>query len=391
MKILMVLESDFPPDIRVENEIEALSNAGHEVHIACYSHQKQFTISDYTSCIIHKKYISRIRYKSSVGALKFGFYFRFWKRFLREIFANHSFNAIHIHDLPLAKIGFEFSKKYQLKFILDLHENWHALLEISTHTQTFLGKLLCSIPQWEKYEKEYVARADRIIVVVDEMKERVVKLGVLPEKISVVANTLNLKLFNFPEPLKDHNHVTLVYGGGVNYHRGLQYALRAIPLLKEKVPNIRLWIIGGGSYLENLKTEAASLSISSYVTFWGWKKQHELLELVSQSDYAIIPHISSAQTEAGLPHKLFQYMYAGIPILASDCAPVQRIISETGTGLIFRNKDAESFAETLLNLISDKSFREQIPENGRKWVQEKYNWNRDAEFLVELYADFQKS
>jgi len=326
-----------------------------------------------------------------VGALKFGYYFQFWRRFLREILSIHSFNAIHIHDLPLAKIGYEFSRKYQLKFTLDLHENWHALLEISTHTQTFLGKLLCSIPRWVQYEKEYVARADHIITVVDEMKERVVKLGVLPEKVAVVSNTLNMRLFSFPEPKKDPNHVTLVYGGGVNYHRGLQYVIRAIPLLKEKVPNIRLWIIGGGSYLEKLNTEAISMGVSGYVTFWGWKKQQELLELVSQGDFAVIPHIRSPQTDAGLPHKLFQYMYAGIPILASDCAPVDRIISETGTGLIFKNQDPESFAETLLSLMSDKSFREQIPENGRKWVQEKYNWNRDAEFLIGLYAGFERS
>jgi len=384
----MVLESDFPPDIRVENEVEALSTAGHEIHIACYSHQKQFSISENSNYTIHKKYISRIRYKSSVGALKFRFYFQFWRRFLKEIFAIHTFNAIHIHDLPLAKIGYEFSNQYQLKFILDLHENWHALLRISTHTQTFLGKLLCSIPQWVKYEKEYVARADHIITVVDEMRERVLNLGAKPEKVTVVSNTLNIKLFSFPDPKKDPNYTTLVYGGGVNYHRGIQYVIRAIPLLKEQVPNIRLWIIGGGSYLEHLKTEVISLGVTDYVTIWGWKKQQELLELMSQGDFAIIPHIRSPQTDAGLPHKLFQYMYAGIPILASDCAPVKRIISETGTGFIFKNQDAESFAETLLSLMSDNAFREKIPENGKKWVIEKYNWNRDGTILVRIYAAF---
>jgi len=387
----MVLESDFPPDVRVENEIESLLNAGHEVHIACYSHHKQFTIPERTPYTLHKQYISNLRYKSSVGALKFGFYFRYWRRILKQILTTYSFDAIHVHDLPLAKIGVELSKKYSLKLIIDLHENWAALLKISTHTQTFLGKLLCSIPLWEKYEAKYLKQADKVIVVVEEMKERVVKQGISSEKIAVVSNTLNLRLFKFPKSIRNQDYITLVYGGGVNFHRGLQIVIRAIPLIKKKVPNIRLWIVGGGSYLEKLKAEANTLGVSSYVTFWGWTKQNELLKLVSQGDFALIPHLRSAQTDAGAPHKLFQYMYAGIPIIASDCLPVVRILEETGAGVCFRDQDPESFSENLFRLISDSSFREKISENGRIWIQNKYNWDRDGKVLVDLYAGLNNS
>ena len=71
----MTLESDFPPDIRVENEIFALIKAGHEVHIACFSHQKQFELPDNLPYTIHKTYIPPLVHKASVGALKFEIYF----------------------------------------------------------------------------------------------------------------------------------------------------------------------------------------------------------------------------------------------------------------------------------------------------------------------------
>ena len=385
MKILMLLESDFPPDIRVENEITSLAASGHEVHIACYSHKKHFDLPENLPFTIHKKYIPRLRYKSSVGALKSGYYFRFWKKFLGDILTSYAFDAIHIHDLPLARIGHEVSQKHGWMCILDLHENWPALLAISTHTRTLPGKLLCSIPQWEKYERYYAEKADRVIVVVDEAKDRLVSMGIPPQKVAVVSNTLNRELFSFPVQHKDPDYITLVYGGGVNFHRGLQYVIRALPSIREKIQNIRLWIIGGGNYLENLRRLAESLKVDGAITFWGWKSQQELLELISGGNYALIPHIRSPHTDATIPHKIFQYMYAGIPIIASDCLPLKRILEETGTGVCFRDRDPDSFAETFLALHRNEEFLKQVPENGKKWVNIKYNWDMDAKILDAIY------
>lgn len=386
MKILMALESDFPPDIRVENEIEALSEAGHEVHVACYSHDKHFDIPAGLHYKIHKKYITRLRYKSSVGALKLDYYFRFWSKFLGNILASQSFDAIHIHDLPLAKVGYEIHKKHGMKFVLDLHENWPALLSISTHTRTLMGRILCSVPQWERYELKYSQRADRVIVVVDEARDRLVAKGIPREKIEVVSNTLNTRLFSFPGQEKDPSHVTLVYGGGVNYHRGLQYVIRALPALKKQIPVIRFWIVGSGNYLEHLKKLAEELDVQSLITFWGWKSQKELLEIISRGDYAVIPHIRSPHTDATIPHKIFQYMYAGIPIVSSDCLPLKRILGETGTGVCFEDRNPDSIASVIINLHRDRAFLEKIPQNGRKWVEEKYNWDHESETLLKVYS-----
>lgn len=385
MKILMVLESDFPPDTRVENEISALIAAGHEMHIACYSHKKDFELPVGLPYVIHKTHIPSLVYKASVGALKSGIYFRFWREFLNGLCKNNSFDAIHIHDLPLAKVGYELSRKEGFRFTLDLHENWPALLNISTHTSTFLGKLLSSGKQWARYEKWNVTHADDVVVVVDEAKERIAGLGADPSRIHVVSNTINPEHFDFPQQEREKKYLTLVYGGGVNYHRGIQTVIEAMQYIPEKIPHIRLWIIGPGSYTDTLKALTAELGVEKYVKFFGWMPLKELLKQVSKADVALIPHIKSPHTDSTIPHKLFQYMYAGIPILTSDCAPLERIVTETRTGISYKNQDARSFAEKLFLLLSDTPFREKIPENGQKWVRDKYNWNQDAKTLVKLY------
>ena len=81
-------------------------------------------------------------------------------------------------------------------------------------------------------------------------------------------------------------------------------------------------------------------------------------------------------------------MYVGIPILSSDCLPLQRILDETGTGICFRDQNEQSFADTLFKLVSDKEFLVNIPENGREWVKKKYNWGKDAEVLRGVYKTF---
>lgn len=385
MKILMLLETDFPPDTRVENEISALTDSGHKITVACYSTNKPVRIPSHLPYEIHKTYIPSLIHKSSVGALKTGIYFNFWKKHLNKLFKESKFDAIHVHDLPLAKVGYEFGRKYKIPFILDLHENWPALLEMSTHTKTFLGRKLSSYKQWTRYEKWAVSVADKVIVVVDESKKRLVDLGADPEKIHIVSNTINPEHFNFPAQERDPDFTTLVYGGGVTFHRGLQTVIEALDSIKKEIPNIRVWIVGSGGYLENLKNLAKELGVEESVHFYGWKPLSELLKLVSQADIALIPHIKSAHTDSTIPHKLFQYMYAGIPVLTSDCDPLQRIVDETQTGISFTNLNARSLAENLIKLQKDESFRLQMPASGKKWVTEKYNWSRDAEILTNIY------
>jgi glycosyltransferase involved in cell wall biosynthesis len=388
MKILMVLESDFPPDLRVENEISALVNAGHEVHIACFSRKKKIRIPENIDFTIHKKYIPSLIHKASVGALKFGLYHKFWKRFLVEIYAKIQFDAVHVHDLPLAKVGYYLKRKFGVSFVLDLHENWPALLEISAHTKTIPGRILCSIKQWKRYEEKYVSLADQVIVVVEEAKRRLINTtNTAPDKLWIVSNTLNRELFDFPIQKRDPDRIIMIYGGGVNYHRGLQFVIKALPELVGTYPNLVFWIAGTGSYIGTLKKLTEELQLEEHVRFWGWMQQKELLEKISLADYALIPHVQSDHTNATIPHKLFQYMYAGIPIIASDCTPIKRIIEETNTGIIYRDKDSRDFAEAFRRIHEKQDIKPGIKERGKEWVEKKYNWMNDSERLVMLYNE----
>ena len=381
----MVLEGDFPPDIRVENEIESLAKKGHFVQILCLNKKRKRPLIEIKNNLtIHRIPISALIYKSSIACLKVGIYFQFWKTNIQKIHKLHGpFDAIHIHDLQLLKVGYYFKKQTNCKLVIDLHENWPALLEISTHTQNALGKLFFSRNQWNRYEKKYLSLADKIIVVVDEAKHRIENLGISKDKIHVVTNALNLAHYEFEVQKPIDDKIVFVYGGGINKHRGLQNIINAIPYITTNIP-FEVWIIGEGNYLPALKQLAEHLNINEKVVFYGWKNQNELLKLISQAHVALIPHLLSDHTNSTIPHKLFQYMYAGIPILSSDCAPLKRIIEETNSGLIYSEKSYEDIAEKMSHFINDRNFKTQ-KSNSKQWVENKYNWLIAEKELIACY------
>ena len=382
----MLLDHPFPPDTRVENEMKSLTEAGHEVHVACFQKNEELLLENTEFGIIHRKPVSKFIYKSSVGVLKSPFYFNYWRLYIDELFEKYKFDAIHVHDLPLAKVGYEAKCKYCVRFILDLHENWPVLLQLSKHTNTILGKLLSSNSQWVKYEKEMCGLADKIIVVVDEAKSRVNSLGIDSKKIEVVSNTLNINQF---DPIEREGFkqdiFRMLYVGGINYHRGIQYVIQAITQLKKRGIEVHFDLVGDGSYLTDIKRLIDDLKVHDNVTVHGFKHYTQICDIYESANVALIPHVKSGHTDNTIPHKIFQYMYAGIPMIVSNCNPLMRIVNETQSGVSYRYDHPEDLADIVADFYANPEKLNNYIHHGRQAVIDKYNWKVDGAKLVNLY------
>ncbi len=387
MKILMILEANFPPDVRVEKEINTLINAGYEITLLSASPNAENSIFYWNKAKIIKHKMPRLIYKSSVAALKSNIYFNYWHKLISQTMKNEQFSAIHLHDLPLAKVAAKFSKIYNIPFVLDLHENWADYMGIATHTNTFLGKILSSPAQWHRYEQEMCMKADRIISVVKEMKERIIQLGVDENKIIVLPNSISLTDQIDYIPSERFSDFSLFYGGGINIHRGLQIVLKAIKIVSEKIPNIKLNIVGDGSYKNILENYVIENNLAKNIVFWGWKKYDEMVDILIKSDVALIPHLRSVQTDNSSPNKLYQYAYFQIPIIASDCISIKRILAEMNCGITYFHNDPNDLAEKILELAENQEKLQQLAKNGFEAIQNKFNWEIDSLELIQMYKN----
>jgi glycosyltransferase involved in cell wall biosynthesis len=382
MKILMLLESKFPPDIRVENEVLSLLESGHEVTIVCKDNDRGLFFwgtGNKQARVISKKMPELIR-KSFIAHPWLGLYESFWRKHVFNILQD--FDVIHVHDLPLARLGYEISRLMKIPFVLDLHENYPALLREATHTKKLLGRLLHSDKAWRRFERDYIMTADRIITICEESAKRI--RDTYDRMPFIVQNTINLKTlpdYSFSLAPKD-GMLRIIYGGGINHHRGIQTAIEAMKILQYRGNTLAmLMIIGDGSYKKTLVKQANGMK---NIIFKRQKPYGEFMRILSESHLALIPHLRNENNDASSPNKLYQYMYAGITILSSNCTSLATKIQEIGCGFIFEAGNAENLADLIETIDNDRKLLE-IGKLGQRAVRDKYNWENDSKELIKLY------
>ena len=155
--------------------------------------------------------------------------------------------------------------------------------------------------------------------------------------------------------------------------------------MKARGINIYFDLVGDGRYLADIRKRIVDEHVEDLVVVHGFKKYTQIPEVYENANLAIIPHIKSGHTDNTIPHKIFQYLYAEIPILTSNCDPLERIVNETHSGISYHYDDAEELAGIMEKLYKNPEKLNDYIHNGRQAVVEKYNWAVDGAKLNELY------
>lgn len=390
----MILDNEFTGDMRVENEVISLVEAGHQVYVLCFNYGNKKPFENY-----HGGEIVRIKinskYKDKMKGLTNTFFDPYTKYWAKQIFSfikNYKIEVLHVHDLVLLGGAFKAVKKLATKIpvVSDLHENYPEALKYYKFSNTFPGNILISVPKWERTEIKWIDQADYIITVIEEAVARYERLGADKNKITVVANYVNSDEFLNAETVdsileKFKGQFVLSYLGGFDSHRGLESVIKAVPLVKDQIPNFKLVLVGAGRNLEDLKQLVNSLNVQDQVVFEGWQLPSTLPTYISASSLCLIPHLKTGHTDNTIPHKLFQYMLLGKPVLSTNCDPLERIIKETKSGLIFKSNDEKHLAEQIKYAYNNPEATKQMGENGIKAVKDIYNWENTAQNLINLY------
>lgn len=390
----MILDNEFTGDLRVENEVIALQNAGHQVFVLCLNYGSKKTTEKFNNAEIIRISIPKFIKKKLVGLNNtiINLYPLFWSIQIIRFILQNNIEILHVHDLWMLNSAYKANKKFNLSVIADLHENFVHALNHYRFANTFPGNILISKKKWAKSEIDWTTKADHVITVIEEAVDRYKKIGVPENKISVVPNYLNMKEFlklsiNKSITQKFQNNYTVTYVGGFDIHRGLESAIRSIPYVCKVINNYKLVLVGKGSNFNTLMQLAKKLNVEEYVSFEGWQAHDLLSSYIAAGDVCLIPHLKTEHTDNTIPHKLFQYMIFEKPVVASNCNPIARIINETKSGLIFQSNNERELAEKILYLYRQPELRHKMGMNGKRAVLEKYNWENAAKNLLNIYKN----
>lgn len=391
MKVLMVLNNKFPPDIRVEKEALSLIGAGNTVGLLSIADYQKSEIVYYKDIKIYRVAVSKFKAKKMQGlAAMIPWIDNVVAKQVLKIFENESYDAIHFHDLYLFGAASILKKRLRVKFIGDLHENYIDVLKDYKWSTTFPNKLLISFSKWERKEKEWLQLFDKIIVVNEGMRDKNIEKGVEASKIIVISNSIDTTIFD--DYIIDKNiiqcfqeYFTLVYVGGFVSNRGLDHVIKGMSKLKNLKLKIRLLLVGDGEMMGSLRDLAKKLDVEDVVFFEGWQSQEKIKSYLEASDVGLVPFKRTPQTDNSSSNKLYQYMYCDLPILATNCISVKKLVNEEKCGLIYEEDNVNQFTWNVIRLYENKTLRAQLAKNGRTAVKEKYNWSIDAEKLLKLY------
>jgi len=394
-KILMLLEHSFPPDIRVEKEAKSLLEAGFELSLVCAKAEENQIVS-WNGMKIYRVSLKKDIF-SKLRRLIFTVQFDFF-HYLKDFLNINTYDVIHVHDLKLVPTALKIKEIYpNIKVVADFHENYPAgVREWMKLDQGIKGKVnrtFNNYKRWSNIESDAVKRVDHIIAVVDEMKSRMLKQhpSLNKNKITVVSN-LEDKDFVQEGKIDDDivkkydKFFTVLYIGGFGVHRGIDTAIKGMKDID--IENIKLLLVGkGGIEVEDyFKKLVKDNNLESKVEIVGWQPFDKVLTYQKLADVCIVPHNSNEHTDNTIPHKLFQYMMVGKPILVSSCPPLARVVQEANAGLIFKAEDPKDFSLKLMTMYSDVKSMAAFGLKGIEYTFEKNNnWQAEAEKLIQLY------
>jgi len=178
--------------------------------------------------------------------------------------------------------------------------------------------------------------------------------------------------------------VILLQGAGINIHRGAEELVKAMQYLD----NVLLLIVGGGDVMPELHRTADELNLNDRVRFIPKQPYEKLLEYTANADLGLtLDKDTNPNYRYSLPNKLFDYIHAGIPVLASPLTEVKKIIEHYDAGVLISQHEPRHIAEKISELLSDEKKISLMKENARRAAKE-LCWENEIQQLKEVYLKY---
>lgn len=216
-----------------------------------------------------------------------------------------------------------------------------------------------------------------IFVLNHTMKDYLKKRGLTKKKINVAYDGTDPSIFEPKSFDEKKKHPSLIFTGDLDSRDGVDILIKSFVRVKREFKDARLYIIGDGPFLPRLKTLASKLNISKNVVFTGWIPFKKLMNELPNFLLGIIPSKYHLMNDLTIPRKTFEFMAAGVPVIASDLNAMREVIKNGQSGLLFKPDDHESLSEAILRLICNPSLYNRIQKNGRK-ISEKYGIDNEV-------------
>lgn len=275
----------------------------------------------------------------------------------------------HFHDPELIPVGLKLIK-YGKKVIYDVHEDVPRAILSKYWIPKFLRKSISFL--FEKYENNSAKRFDYIVGATPFITNRFRNIN---------KNTININNYPFLNELSSGTNREIdkekkvCYIGGITPIRGIENIIKASRNIAGDV------ILAGSNKDNNLK----KLMDESDVKYLGEIEREEVNMLLNESIAGLVLFLPEPNHINAQPNKMFEYMSAGIPVIASDFSLWKKVIEGNDCGICVDPLDVNKISEAIQWVLDNPERAAEMGRNGRKAVVNKFNWETESKKLINMY------
>lgn len=366
--VLISVSSDLVTDQRVHRTASTLKENGYLVLVVG---RKLHSSMDLPS----RRYrFVRLKLLFEKGPL---FYITFNIRLFRFLLKSNA-DIFYSNDLDTLLANYLASKIKRKPLIYDSHEYFTGVPELEN--RPFIKGI------WKRIERWIVPKLKNTITVNDSIADLYKKeydvdflvirnMPPIPFEIIPAKDVLRTEL-GLPQNL----HIVIMQGAGINIQRGAEEAVAAMEYLSDTL----LLIVGGGDVIPQLKKYVLTNHLNEKVKFVPKQSYSELLKYTAAADLGLsLDKDTNINYRFSLPNKIFDYIQAGIPVLASDLPEVKKIVEGYKVGCITTTHDPELLAVQMQKMLTDTIMKNEFQLSINE-AAKTLNWNYEKEKLLKF-------
>jgi len=272
----------------------------------------------------------------------------------------HKASLLISNDLDTLLPNFLIQKLRKTELVYDAHEYFTGVPELAR--RPFVQRI------WKRIELQLMPSIRHMVTVNDSIAALYQKeYGIVPLVIRNIPLTKKTESGYTPSrfdlELSDDKKIILLQGAGININRGAEEAVSAMQFTEGAI----LLIIGDGDVIPALKSMTLDLNLQDKVRFLPRQPLERLAAYTAMADIGItFDKDTNINYRYSLPNKLFDYIQAGLPVLASTLPEVKKIIDEYGCGAFIENHNPQHIAACFTQFMNDDWYLNECRTNALK-------------------------
>ena len=380
IKACMVAYTFYEGDGRVRRYAETLAKRGDHVDVAALRRKGQASYE-----MINGVNVYRIQKRILNEKGKLSYLYRLVKfLFISSIFLSkrnlkNKYDIIHIHSVPDFEVFAALLPKLMgSKIILDIHdivpEFYTSKFNVSKSSIVY--KLLMFI------EKVSIAFSNHVIIANHIWEKRLISRSVNKNKCTTIMNYPDPTVFRNKTVDKQDDKFIIIYPGSLNWHQGIDIAVKAFACIKDDIPNAEFHIYGEGPTESSLKELVAQLDLEKRIFIKPPLPIEEIAEVMANADLSVVPKRADSFGNEAYSTKILEFMSLGVPVVVAD-TKIDKYYFSDSVVKFFHSGNEEDLAKSIMQLYRNQVLRNSLIKNAGIYAEQN-NWDAKKYLYLNL-------